>query len=362
MKIPVLREDREDSPYMIDPAHRLSGAIATLNRPKRDNDTDGDWQTVTTDRPVEAPKARAGALFHGAGSSLADISDVLWHQLHQTDDGSAQRIVQHPFADTGTRSLSTRDEKPIDKPAATFKEPNAHPGVFLPNSSRNTPAPQSRAAAAIRLFSNPFRRDSILEAPSPRFIEMDDFGHSYESLSSEQALRDQESGSSPGPATHFRWSRIQNNLSRSVPRTPATVFDQPLYRSDVTEPSHIGNTSHAPHGQFLGEIPHLPFPLISLPEAAMIQHYRRERGEEDHTETAVSFTAKSRSCTVSSIASSQPTWTPMSPDFGRQSGHSAFVPKSPALVHRGSGVHEKRGIRPSKSTLYYVTTTTHLNL
>lgn len=346
MKVPVIREDREDSPHVIEPSSRLSGTIATLHRPKRDIDGDGDWQTITTDRPIDPPNLRTGAIFNGAGSSVADVSDVSWQHFYQTDHGSTDRIVQNPFADACSQTPPALCDDQTNRHLKASKLPNPHPAGFLPNASRAVPAHPSRAAAAIRLFSSTFKRDSTLENPKPRFIEMNNFGHSYESLSSEQALQNMEVETGPWQPTNFRWSRIQNNLGRSPPKAPLTVFDQPLYRPEIAETNPVRETSHVPHDEFLNEIPRLPFPLISLPEAAMLQHFRRERGEEDHTET-VSFTSKPRSCTMSTVSSSQPPWTPVSPDFGRHSGYSAYVPK-PAPVHCGSRSNENRSFRLSK--------------
>ncbi|KAM3471616.1 hypothetical protein MY8738_009236 [Beauveria namnaoensis] len=59
-------------------------------------------------------------------------------------------------------------------------------------------------------------------------------------------------------------------------------------------------------------IPRLPFPLISLPEAAKLQKVRIERGEEDHTDPASSFVTKPHSETRSTISSTNSPRTPRS--------------------------------------------------
>ncbi|KAM3431916.1 hypothetical protein MY4824_006824 [Beauveria thailandica] len=59
-------------------------------------------------------------------------------------------------------------------------------------------------------------------------------------------------------------------------------------------------------------IPRLPFPLISLPEAAKLQKVRIERGEEDHTDPASSFVTKPHSGTRSTISSTNSPRTPRS--------------------------------------------------
>lgn len=348
MKVPVIRQDedgRDPPPALIEPSRRLSGVIGSLNRPKRDDDTDGDWQTVTTDLPHANFKAER--VFNGTGSSLADVSDISGHHFCQCDHGSTERIIQHPFADAAPGSFTLRNDKHTNRPVMVPKLPNHGPPGFLQNSTRNVPAPQSRAAAAIRLFSNTFRRNSAQDTSSPRVIEMETFGHSYESLSSEHGPtehQDLATGKSPWKSPNFRWSRIQQNLGREAPKSPQTLLDQPLYSPGITE----RDLPHVPHDEFLNEIPRLPFPLISLPEAAMLQHFRRERGEEDHTETAGSFTAKSRSGTASTVSSSHFPWTPNSLDFGRHSASSSYGPRMPPHVYHAPRLHEVRGSNTSK--------------
>ncbi|XWW99703.1 hypothetical protein V2A60_007715 [Cordyceps javanica] len=59
-------------------------------------------------------------------------------------------------------------------------------------------------------------------------------------------------------------------------------------------------------------IPRLPFPLISLPEAARLQKVRIQRGEEDHTDPAISFVTRAHSETRSTISSTNSPRTPRS--------------------------------------------------
>jgi hypothetical protein len=348
VKVPVIREDadRRDHSPIIEPTRRLSGAIATLNRPKRDDDTDGDWQTVTTDLPAVHPNFKAGRLFNGTGSSLADVSDISGPHFCRYDHGSTDRIIQHPFADATPGIFALRNDKHTNRPVMIPKLPNHGPPGFLQDSARNVPAPQSRTTAAIRLFSNTFRRNSAQES-SPRVIEMETFGHSYESLSSEQGPNEHrilETGTSHWKSPKFRWSRVQQSLGREPPNSPPAILDGPLYSPGLLET----DSSHVPHDEFLGEIPRLPFPLISLPEAAMLQHFRRERGEEDHTEAAGSFTAKSRSGTASTVSSSHFPWTPNSLDFGRHSASSTCGPRAPPHIYHAPRLHEVRGSNTSK--------------
>ena len=160
--------------------------------------------------------------------------------------------------------------------------------------------------------------------------ELDALNHSFKSLDSEP----------PGDAlaftqdavnreNKFSWSRIQQTLGREPPKPALTVFDQPLYRPGIMETSRQAR-SHVPHDVFLSAIPRLPFPLISLPEAAMLQHFRRERGEEDHTEPSGSFISRNRNGTMSTMASSFRPDTPLA----AQSEHSdSASPPLPPPVH-----------------------------
>lgn len=100
-------------------------------------------------------------------------------------------------------------------------------------------------------------------------------------------------------------------------------------------------------------IPRLPFPLISLPEAAKLQRVRIERGEEDHTDPSSSFVTKAYSETRSTISSTNSPHTPRSVLFQHQIGSSRdHIDKlSPAYSRwdslRSNGRHNSRLIRKS---------------
>jgi hypothetical protein len=151
--------------------------------------------------------------------------------------------------------------------------------------------------------------------------------HSFESLDSEPP-EDLVAFSydAMSKTDKFSWSRIRQNLGREPPKPALTVFDQPLYRPGIQETTRSPTQTHVPHDVFLSEIPQLPFPLISLPEAAMLQHFRRERGEEDHTEPSGSFISRTRHGTVSTVAS---THRPDTPGAYRQGSFDAIVPPLP---------------------------------
>lgn len=336
-----------------EPSRRLSGNIATLVRPRPENGTEADWQTVTTDHGLQPLMSFNELLAKGTRSSLADVSDASEHDFCQCDNRSTERIIQHPQHPNYDGSYHLRRDKQTDRPVLLPAFRENHNAGFMSNSSRKPPQPQSRAVSAIRRLSNTFRRDHSGDRPAttrPRVFEMNSFGHSYDSLSSEYEARELVNPSPERPAKppRFQWTRIQESLSRCSPQSPLNVLDQPLYRPSVDE-----TELRSPrHDEFLGDIPRLPFPVISLPEAALVQRFRRERGEEDHTERGASFSAKARSGTVSTISSSQPR-TPLSTYFDN---HPVYEHRSAsgrgATHHRPSRMHDVRRRTDSKSSIY----------
>ncbi|KAF7560921.1 hypothetical protein G7046_g3224 [Stylonectria norvegica] len=331
-------EDPQPPSQQPELVRRLSGSIVTLLRPRPKASNDDDWHTITTEQPFDSVRtAIKDSLGKGTGSSLADVSDVSRHEFYPREYGSTERIIQHPHPDTNRGSYYIRKDKQTNIPifVPKFKDPD----------SDGFPQNSFRKAAGPRRFSNPFRRDNFLQKPSREstLIEMGDRLDSYQSLDSDidlpfAGVKDTPS-TCPEKNARFRWSRIRENLGREPPKTPLTIFDQPLYRSGMMGESESNKSSHVPHDEFLARIPRLPFPLISLPEAAMLQYFRRERGEEDHTDPSGSFAAKGRSNTISTISSSTFPITPPSgrlefPDSPRHS------PPKPAPVHHAHKKNE----------------------
>lgn len=258
----------------------------------------------------------------GTGSSLADVSDISEHGLYQNAYGSSERIIQHPHHDNDVGSYHVRMDKQTNTPVYLPKFRDQMSSFFPQNSSRKVPQPAARAAAAIRRFSNQFGRESsvaVLNRLSDAF-DLETRLASYESLTSENDTR-QTTGmvtaleTKQGNQDPFRWSRIRENLGRDPPKTSLNVFDHPLYRAGISEPQRLPKPTHTPHDEFLTHIPRLPFPLISLPEAAMLQHFRRNRGEEDHTEPAAVFAMKAKNATMSTLSSPAFARTPTSGRF-----------------------------------------------
>ncbi|KAK0384121.1 hypothetical protein NLU13_8210 [Sarocladium strictum] len=290
---------------------------------------EADWQTVTTE---QAHGFFDDALAHsseGIRTSFADIANESEYHVCQCDASSVDRIIQHPVHDEDPRSYHLRNDKQTKRPVLVpkFREPG--PTGFLQNASRSTPRKVMRAASAIRRVSNPFR----IDAAGDRFcrsniFEMDTLRHSFESLDSQppESLRAFSHHDMAKKGDKFSWSRIQQNLGREPPKHALTVFDQPLYRPGIQEAARSPTRDYIPHDVFLSDIPQLPFPLISLPEAAMLQHFRRERGEEDDTEPSGSFISRTRRGTVSTVAS---TYRPGTPGIYHHDSFDAVVPPLP---------------------------------
>ncbi|CCT63499.1 uncharacterized protein FFUJ_00745 [Fusarium fujikuroi IMI 58289] len=120
-----------------------------------------------------------------------------------------------------------------------------------------------------------------------------------------------------GPGTYA--SNTTRNFSQAKSRLPesAARFSN-LFRREPSEQtrfqeSNSDKPAHVPHDDFLSKIPRLPFPLVSLPEAAMLQQFKRQRGEEDHSQSAGNFGVRGRSNTISTANSPPLPKTPSPP-------------------------------------------------
>ncbi|KAG9256058.1 uncharacterized protein F5Z01DRAFT_672699 [Emericellopsis atlantica] len=318
VKVPVNTKPSTPSDPEPQLSRRLSGDIATLIRSTTDHATDGDWQTVTEDCRFGPSTGLNELGIKGTGSSLADLSDGASFQYNHFPNRSTDRIIQHPQPHGANARYHVRTDKHTNRPVLLpdFRNNDVPTLGPVQNSSRKTSHPASRAAAAIRRFSNSLRRELTPEpmSLSPKYIEMDSFGHGHASVESEHEVGRVEENQTPAERFRFRGSQIIESFARD-PSTPNfIVFDKACYGTATAGETHACGQSHVLHDEFTAGIPRLPFPLVSLPEAALLQHFRRERGEEDHTENGSSFSAKARSVTLSSVTSSQPL-TPQSPFF-----------------------------------------------
>jgi hypothetical protein len=316
---------------------KSSHGISNLLSRKPDNCTDEDWQTVTTDKINEPASATLGGYVPATGGSIDDFSKSSCPSAWQARSG--HRVMLHPQGPAGVSgSYCVRNNKSTNRPVLIPKIHNKDRMGFQQNSYRNFSRPSSHTSGALRRLSQLMLRSAENPELGSTMHELKDMNHSYESLSSDggdlEVSSAIDSKSDSGPRKRqFRWSRIRQNLNRDQPETTLTLFDQSLYRAKFDKSNHSRPDSYVPHDKFLKEIPQLPFPLISLQEAAMVQQFRRERGEEDHTEPSRSFSAKARSGTVSTTSSSQCPRTPISTYFDWSSSALQDSPTVPAPVH-----------------------------
>ncbi|KAF7541982.1 hypothetical protein G7Z17_g11838 [Cylindrodendrum hubeiense] len=311
IKVPVIREPKKEPTTEPESSHRLTGGIATLLQPQPQTETEADWQTVMTEQHFDSMQQEfQDSIAKGTGSSLADVSDMTEHD-YPREYGSTDRIIQHPQKGVMPGSYILRNDKQRNIPVLVPKFSSTDGGAFPQNSIRKLPQPPPPTPGGDARFSNPFRRDGSTQrhVHESILLDMESRRDSYQTLDSDInplgcEVEDTTPTANFGKNGRFRWSRIRETLGRDPPKTPLTIFDQPLYRLGIKESSETKKSSHVPHDEFLAKIPQLPFPLISLPEAAMLQHFRRERGEEDHTNPAGSFAARGRSTTFSTAESS----------------------------------------------------------
>lgn len=261
------------------------------------------------------------------------MSDTSDDEMPRGGYGSTERVIQN----------SRLEDLPSDRAGSDKLKPRGKLGFGIkashPDQSLNMPQLPARAAAAISRFSNPFRHDNAaLQWEKPKLtFELQDLTNSYESLDSEPEQQRQED--------KFRWSRIQQKLGRDAPKSPMTILDKPLY---IKNARGSGSSGHVPHDKFLSDIPLLPFPLISLPEAAMLQYFRRERGEEDHTDLPSSFAAKARSArsgTVSTISTRNSPLTPLSPLGDLHTSFAGTTHARPLAVYQSRYLGRQRSCK-----------------
>ncbi|KND91314.1 hypothetical protein TOPH_04077 [Tolypocladium ophioglossoides CBS 100239] len=338
--VPVIRDATHASTNNEVASH--DGDAHTLAQTHTDRETDGDWQTVTTERRHEP--IREIEINFVTGSSLADMSDIPDDEIPRGAYSSTERVVQNSYRLKDVASTRAGHDKlnirgKLGQVWTKHGTKANHPDQ--PIKMNQLPA---RAAAAIRRFSNPFHHDitaSQWEKPKPAF-ELQNLSNSYESLDSEPV--EQRLSHQQRQEDKFRWSRIQQKLGRDPPRIPMTILDKPLY---IKNARGSGSSDHVPHDKFLSDIPLLPFPLISLPEAAMLQYFRRERGEEDHTDAPSSFAAKARSArsgTVSTISTTTSPLTPLSPLGDLHTSFAGTTHPKPLAVYQSRFLRRQRSL------------------
>ncbi|PFH63451.1 hypothetical protein XA68_10043 [Ophiocordyceps unilateralis] len=311
-----------------------------------DQDGDADWQTITTERPRETIREIELNFARGAGSSLADVSDTSADGVHnaQLDGISAKagHLTESTLDHFGLVTARQRDQH-----AQAYDKTGAKPSQ--PGQVLQMPQLPTRAAEAIRRFSNPFRQDHGAlrrERPGNSF-EMAKLSNSYESLDSEPT----ETGAGQPGGRGRRYAFTQKKLDQEPPKLPSVLFDRRSNWPSFRQSSGYGGEGLTQRDTLLGDTSRLPFPLISLPEAAQLQSFRRERGEEDHTDPPGFFAAKvrsARSATVSTMSSVNSPMTPLSAYVEWQTHMSARGNgKPPVACHGRDPSRQPRSLSPT---------------
>ncbi|KAJ4260383.1 hypothetical protein NW757_002334 [Fusarium falciforme] len=314
--VPVGRQPEEEpSPEPIQD-RRLDGEIVTLlkNRTETQAGTEADWQTVTTENhPYDSMRQEFhDSIAKGTGSSLADVSDTTERNHHLYEYGSMDRIIQHPSRDVNTGSYRVRNDKPSRLPVLV-PQAGGRPGLFAQNATRNLVQSPPRTPASL---AGLFRKDGHGQTAKRRSLLLDEERRdSYQTLSSDAgASKAHDNGESSDADRLFSWPRVNKTLGREPPKTPPTILDKPLYKRDFQEGR---KRTHVPHDAFLKKTETIHMDLISLPEAAMLQRFRRARGEEDHTMTGAAFAAKKGHGSINSPLGSPSSATfPLTPTSG----------------------------------------------
>ncbi|TWU75362.1 hypothetical protein ED733_007114 [Metarhizium rileyi] len=301
-----------------------------------EKDAGGDWQTVTTEHAPYKAMELTLRLDRGVGSSLADVSDVsefesFDHFVGATADCQNQRQTRlggNMFAGASkARTMSPRFSQPICKTS------RAH---------------SARAVATVRHLSRLSTDNSNKPRFSSKLCEMRKPARSYNSLDSdpEQNRFDGNTPASPDVAVevvtrHAQWAAgpRHGQDSQEMPGHVARG-ESSVYRSrDFAHNSPLVDYN----------LPSLPFPLISLQEAALRQSQGTARGEADHNTSRSVCASNARSGTISTISTYGPR-TPITPvgDISDISG----LPHPPQVYHRHSPARAILPYEPTRGQLH----------
>ncbi|OAQ66854.1 hypothetical protein VFPPC_08361 [Pochonia chlamydosporia 170] len=314
VKVPVIKHVHLSPTSDEHPLSKLGEMVEATSGKK---DTDGDWQTVTTEQAPHRALELTLRLNRDVGSSLADVSDASEDEtFDQFIDASANsQKVRHTHH--GRKGYDD-----ISKTQTT--------STGFPRQSHSVNRAQSRAAAAVRHLNRLSTDTSNMPKLSSKLSGLRKPVMSYNSLDSDPEQDEFETALPVSPnavvetvsCRHKQWSgSIQRRDSQEILGLGTRDGDTPYKSRDFAHQSSLLDYS----------IPQLPFPLISLPEAALLQSERRKRGEEDHTEVGSMFAAKARSFTISTVSSYGPK-TPNTPVYDAH--YTSGLPKPQKAYQR----------------------------
>ncbi|KEY66513.1 hypothetical protein S7711_04839 [Stachybotrys chartarum IBT 7711] len=361
VKVKIKKQDGDDTNDGGRVPFKANAGLGALLGARADTGTNSDWQTVTTDAVRDTTAMTDSNLVKRTlGSSVADVSDYFQLNAHQAEYGTVDRIIQHPTQPESEGFYCIRNDRQTNRPLLVPRFADKDAAAFPQNSCRAIPQPSNPVAAAMRKFSNPFQRDhqNYRSGRTNNVFELDTWTASYESLESDafdaygHAQKLESSCKVDEERELGGWSRVYGHSERNSPLTPCTTFDHAHLEPEVKSISPPDSAIHGLRDELPYEISRLPFPLVSLPEAALVQQFRRERGEEDHTEAAGSFAARRNTRTISTVSSSNCPQTPLSARFHNIISLSDTSIPVPALV-RCSGdngrISSETQIRRNKS-------------
>ncbi|KID64769.1 hypothetical protein MAN_05780, partial [Metarhizium hybridum] len=313
--------------------HPLSELAQLVNNTAAEKDTGSDWQTITTERTPHRALELTLRLDKDVGSSLADVSD-----------GSEDESFDHFLGATA----GSQDSRESHQGGDVYSNANPRRAFFYRFSQptyRNSRVSSARPVAIVRHLSHLSRLSSDTSNKpkfSSKLSQMRKPIMSYSSLDSEPE---------------------QDNFDTTTPVSPDTVVEvvaprrsnwsSPRCRQDSREILGLGtqdgsmiykSRDFAPRNTADYNLPSLPFPLISLQEAALRQSHGITRDEADYTTAGSICDSKARPDTISTISSYGPK-TPITPvaDIPDTSG----IPRPPRAHRRHSPARALRQLNSS---------------
>ncbi|EFY86550.1 hypothetical protein MAC_07412 [Metarhizium acridum CQMa 102] len=311
--------------------HPLSELAQLVNKTAAEKDAGSDWQTITTEQTPHGALELTLRLDQDVGSSLADVSD-----------GPEYESFDHFLGATAGSQHSRETHLEGNVYSNATQRRTLSRGISQP-TYRNSRVASARPVATVRHLSRLSTDASNRPKLSSKLSQMRKPMMSYSSLDSEPEQDNFDTTTPVSPDTvvevvtprHSKWSSPRRRQdSRDIVGLGTQDGDM-IYKSRDFAPR---NTS-ADHN-----FPSLPFPLISLQEAALRQSHGITRGEADYTTAGSMCDAKARSGTISTISSYGPK-TPTTPvgDIPDASG----IPRPPRAYHRHSPARALRQLNSS---------------
>lgn len=250
---------------------------------------ESDWETVTSERLLGYQRLELYQPHVEKGSSVADVSDTVSCDYYRAGYNPPAHFESVP------------ENGIIRKASASFSR-------------------QCRLHAVIRRVSSSLDGFAPSRERAPQAFELKHLNGSFDSLNSAASSEYYMGGN--------HWQGFESSK----------------------DPQRVLFADRPATGVMSGglAIPRLPFPLISLPEAAKLQRVRIERGEEDHTDPGSSFVTGGYSETLSTISSSTSPHTPRSLLFSQsqlRSSRDQIEKLSPVYSRRDSP--RMQGILPN---------------